>query len=94
MAGALQLPHGPSPHARLDVQIAEASHVDEIASLIASSTCKLPRDCARRVRAEMDKPDKLLVVALADSHVAGWARACYVAPSPRDRQKSRMPSSA
>ncbi len=82
MARASRPPVEPSPHVRLGVQIATSEHVDAIASLIAKSTCKLEGDCARRVRAELDNPDKLLVVALVEGDVIGWARACYVAPSP------------
>lgn len=82
MAGASRAPVEPSPHVRLGVEVATEEHADAIAALIARSTCKLEGDCARRVRAELDNPDKLLVVALARGRVVGWARACYVSPSP------------
>ena len=33
-------------------------------------------------------------IAIGDGHTAGYICLLYTSPSPRDRQKSRMPSSA
>src|SRR5665213_817347 len=85
-----RVPGAVADHKRVRKRPRLAPEVLEVANFDANLLANLPNHCLLEVLAGLDKARK------AGEHRASKVHVCllYTSPSPRDRQKSRMPSSA